>query len=156
MSGERSFQIANISQLETIDKLMHEAFTPYVKKIRSENTSGPYPWLAGAIENGDTHNCLIGDKIVGYISTEIEGDNLYIKGVGVSTDFQAQGIGSWLMQQIEQYAVKKNLQSLTLQTAEMMSDLLRFYKRHGYIETHRALPDHGDDTHLRVHFIKKL
>ncbi len=156
MSGERSFQIANISQLVTIDKLMHEAFTPYVKKIRPENTSGPYPWLAQAIENGDIHNCMIDEKIVGYISTEILGENLYIKGVGVAANFQGQGIGSWLLQQIEQYAVQNNLQSLTLQTAEMMEDLLRFYQRHGYVETHRALPDHGDDTHLRVHFIKKL
>ena len=156
MSGERLFQIANIGQLATIDKLMHEAFTPYVKKIRPENTSGPYPWLAQAIENGDIHNCMIDEKIVGYISTEILGENLYIKGVGVATDFQGQGIGSWLMQQIEQFAVKKNIQSLTLQTAEMMDDLLRFYIGHGYVETHRALPDHGEDAHLRVHFIKKL
>jgi hypothetical protein len=48
------------------------------------------------------------------------------------------------------------VKSVSLQTAEMMSDLLRLYSRHGYLETRRALPAHGDDRHLRVHMKKLL
>ncbi len=42
------------------------------------------------------------------------------------------------------------------QAAEMMSDLLRLYYHHGFLETRKALPTHGKDNHVRVYMMKQL
>ena len=57
---------------------------------------------------------------------------------------------------MEKLARENGVSSSTLHAAEVMDDLLRFYTRHGLIETHRALPHHGDDEILRVHMKKTL
>lgn len=156
MSDTPELRVADLDQYEAIYALMLEVFAPYVKKLREEATSGPYPILKSAIENGDVYVCLIGGEVVGVADTVIQGNNLLINQIGISRKIQNQGIGSWLLDQVEQVAVKKNMKSMSLQTAEMMEDLLQFYKRHGFVETHRALPDHGEDEHLRVHFTKLI
>jgi hypothetical protein len=51
---------------------------------------------------------------------------------------------------------RDQMKALSLQTAEMMSDLVRLYNRHGFLETRKALPEHGDDKHLRVQMKKVL
>ncbi|MDQ7070779.1 MAG: hypothetical protein Q9M48_08590 [Rhodobacterales bacterium] len=40
--------------------------------------------------------------------------------------------------------------------ATRIADLLRFYASLGFVETRRALPDHGEDRFLRVHMEKLL
>ena len=57
---------------------------------------------------------------------------------------------------VEQTARGDQVTALSLQTAEMMSDLLRLYRRHGFLLTRKALPTHGRDNHLRVHMLKRL
>lgn len=69
---------------------------------------------------------------------------------------QGEGIGSWLIKQIEAVAREKRLKSLSLETAEIISDLLRLYTRHGFKEVQRDLPEHGDDEYLRVHMSNLL
>jgi GNAT superfamily N-acetyltransferase len=142
------FATASPSQHEAINRLMLCAFTPYVQKLGGGPTAGPYPWLEAAISRGDVYVGLDATEIVGIIITSRRGDELVIDQLGVDPTRQGAGIGSWLLKQIEQTARQ-------LQTAEMMSDLLRLYSQHGFLETRRALPAHGDDKHLRVH-MKKL
>ena len=69
---------------------------------------------------------------------------------------QGEGIGSWLLEQLEIAAREDGVSTLSLQTAEIMDHLLRLYSRHGFVETRRALPHHGDDEYLRVYMMKQL
>ncbi len=149
------FATASPSQHEAINRLMLCAFTPYVQKLGGGPTAGPYPWLEAAISRGDVYVGLDETEIVGIVITSRRGDELVIDQLGVDPTRQGAGIGSWLLKQIEQTARHDQVKALSLQTAEMMSDLLRLYSQHGFLETRRALPAHGDDKHLRVH-MKKL
>ena len=76
--------------------------------------------------------------------------------VAVAPSQQGKGTGSLLLQHIEAEARKANVSSLCLDTAAIMIHLLRLYERHGFRETHRALPKHGLDQHLRVFMTKSL
>jgi len=150
------FATASPSQHEAINRLMLSAFASYVHKLGDGRTAGPYPWLEVAISRGDVYVGLDGTKIVGVVITSRRGDELVIDQLGVDPARQGAGIGSWLLTQIEQIARYDQMKALSLQTAEMMSDLLRLYSQHGFLETRRALPAHGDDKHLRVHMKKLL
>ena len=135
---------------------MQDAFTPYVQKLHNDANSGPYPWLEVAIHKGDVYVALENTRIVGAVTTTRKGDELCIDLLGVDPAGQGKGIGSWLMENIEQTARNEQIKVMSLHTAEMMADLLRFYARHGFRETRRALPTHGEDEHLRVHMEKRL
>ena len=150
------FATASPSQHEAIDRLMLCAFTPYVQKLGGRPTAGPYPWLEAAISRGDVYVGLDETEIIGVVVTSRQGDELVIEQLGVDPMRQGAGIGSWLLKQIEQAARQDQVKALSLYTAEIMSDLLRLYSRHGFLETRKALPAHGDDKHLRVHMKKLL
>ena len=150
------FATASLSQHTAIDRLMLSAFTPYVQKLGRGPTAGPYPWLEAAIIRGDVYVGLDETEIVGIIITSRRDDELVIEQLGVDPTRHGAGIGSWLLKQIEKTARRDQMKALSLQTAEMMSDLVRLYNRHGFLETRKALPEHGDDKHLRVHMKKVL
>jgi GNAT superfamily N-acetyltransferase len=151
-----SFTKASLSQQEAIERLMRDAFTPYVKKLGRGPIAGPSSWLEAAIGHGDIYVGLDETEIVGVVATSRRGDELVIAGLAVDPPRQGAGIGSWLLDQIEQTARSDQVKALSLQTPEMMPDLLRFYYRHGFLETRKALPTHGKDNHLRVHMMKQL
>ncbi len=153
---ELVFAQALPSQRGAINRLMLAAFTPYVMKLGRGPESGPYPWLDAAIESGNAHVALHGSEIVGLVTTTRRGDELVIDQLGVAPARQGDGIGGWLLGQIEQTARRDGAKALSLQTAEIMPDLLRLYARHGFEETRRELPDHGDDDYLRVHMTKVI
>ena len=150
------FAKASLSQRAAIDRLMRDAFTPYVEKLGRGSTAGPYPWLEAATGHGDVYVGLDEAEVVGVVATSRRGDELVIVQLGVDPSRQGAGIGSWLLDQIDQTARGEQVTALSLQTAEMMSDLVRLYRRHGFLLTRKALPTHGRDNHLRVHMLKRL
>ncbi len=155
-NSEYRFARASLFQHKAIDRLMLDAFTPYVKALGGGPTAGPYPWLEAAIGCGDVYVGLDETDIVGFVATFRRNDELVIRQLGVAPSRQGEGIGSWLLEQIEETARREQVKVLSLETAEMMSGLLRLYARHGFRETRKALPAHGNDEHLRVHMIKRL
>ena len=150
------FSKAVPSQHDEIYDLMLAAFTPYVQQIDEQNTAGPYPWLNVAIKGGNVYVGMDGHSIVGFICTVRDHNHLIIDQLGVNPARQGQGVGSWLIGELEQVAIGDGVTALVLQTAEMMDHLLRLYARHGFVETSRMLPEHGDDTFKRVHMRKQL
>ena len=158
MGSKPEFRFAQAlpSQHEEVDRLMRDAFTPYVKSLGREATAGPYPWLEEFIRSGDVYVGLDETEIIGVVSTIRRNDELVIRQIGVAPARQGKGIGSWLLEQIEQTARRQRVKVLSLVTAELMSGLLRLYARHGFWITRKALPEHGEDKHLRVHMIKRL
>ena len=150
------FQQAAVSQHKQIFELMQAAFTPYVQKLGGKTVAGPYPWLKAAIQTGDVFVALEQNQIVGFVTTHHENEVFTIDQLGVNPSQQGKGIGSWLLNCIENVARGKQARLMKLNTAEMMENLIRLYRRHGFSETCKALPAHGGDEHMRVHMEKRL
>lgn len=64
-------------------------------------------------------------------------DALYIDTVAVNPAYQKTGLGQRLMTFAEQQAREAGLHRLTLVTNEKMIENQHYYKRLGYVETHR-------------------
>ncbi len=155
-SPELEFSLASLSQHGSINRLLLEAFTPYVKALDKKMASGPYPWIEDSINSGDIFVGLIGNQVVGVVVISRLDKELIIDQIGVASAWQNQGIGSWLLEHIEQVARRENMAKISLNTAKIMTGLLRLYHRHGYRIIRMALPTHGDDEHLRIHMTKLL
>ena len=78
------------------------------------------------------------DTTVGGILGEIHWGWLYVKGLWVSDSVRSKGLGSKLLQKLEDYAFSKGITNYRLETTSFQA--LEFYKKQGY-ELFGELPD---------------
>jgi len=71
------------------------------------------------------------NNTVGGILGEINWGWLYIQGLWVSDSFRSKGLGSKLVQKLEEYAFLKGITNYRLETTSFQS--LEFYKKQGYV-----------------------
>lgn len=77
-----------------------------------------------------------------------------IEQLAVRPGNQGRGIGSALIEWIERDAKSAGVRALELDTAEIMTDLLRLYGRYDFEVDRKDSPKHGRDSYLRV-FMRK-
>jgi len=155
VSSNRLFVAAVPNQIDRIECLMRAAFDPYVELLGRKLTPDSYRWLETAIDNNDVYVALEDSTIIGVIALTRERQNLVIDQIAVHPKQQNIGIGQFLLENVEYLAYKEEQRSISLDTALMMKDLLRFYHRNGFKEVSRALPKHGKDPYMRV-YLKKI
>jgi GNAT superfamily N-acetyltransferase len=158
-----TFRTAMLSDRDEGGRVWREAFTPFARALGRELPADDSPEYAAGLaraeaelERGDVYVAVDTDKIVGIARTERKENGLYIYELAVAPSRQGTGIGSWLLQRIEEVARSIGAHSLSLETPEMMEHLVRLYLRHGFEIVERAPPDHGLDAHIRVHMVKPL
>jgi len=155
VSSSRLFVAGTLNQLDRIECLMRAAFDPYVQLLGRKLSPDAYKWLEAAIENNDLYVAMEDSTIFGVIALTRDGQDLVIDQIAVHPKQQNAGIGQFLLEKVECLAYEHGQRSISLDTALMMNDLLRFYHRNGFKEVNRALPKHGKDPHIRV-YLKKL
>ena len=151
-----TFRMATPSERDQVERILRSAFTPYIRNLGREITPHHYVFLAAAIERGDVFLALDGEEMVGVAATERRGDGIYIDRLGVAPTRQGTGLGSFLLEQIEEVARSSGLKGLSLETAEMAEGNIRLYRRHGFEIERRGPPSHGMDAHVRVFMVKLL
>jgi ribosomal protein S18 acetylase RimI-like enzyme len=151
-----TFRKAVPSEHDDARRVLWTAFTPYVRNLGREITAHHYTFLAAAIARGDVYLALDGEEIVGVAATERRGSGIYIDRLGVAPTRQSSGLGSFLLEQVEEIARASDLKELSLETAEMAEGNVRLYRRHGFEIVRRGPPSHGRDAHTRVFMVKPL
>ncbi|MDP2373261.1 GNAT family N-acetyltransferase [Reyranella sp.] len=151
-----TFRKAVPSERDEAQRILWMAFTPYVRDLGREITAHHYTFLAAAIERGDVYFALEDGEIVGVAATERRGDGIYIDRLGVAPARQGTGLGSFLLERVEEIARSSGLKELSLETAEMAEGNVRLYRRHGFEIVRRGPPSHGMDAHTRVFMVKPL
>ena len=151
-----TFRKAVPSEHDDARRVLWTAFTPYVRNLGREITAHHYAVLAAAIARGDVYLALDGEEIVGVAATERRGSGIYIDRLGVAPTRQSSGLGSFLLERVEEIARASGLKELSLETAEMAEGNVRLYRRHGFEIVRRGPPSHGMDAHVRVFMVKPL
>jgi ribosomal protein S18 acetylase RimI-like enzyme len=151
-----TFRTAVPSEHDDARRVLWTAFTPYVRNLGREITAHHYTFLAAAIARGDVYLALDGEEIVGVAATERRDSGIYIDRLGVAPARQSSGLGSFLLEQVEEIARASGLKELSLETAEMAEGNVRLYRRHGFEIVRRGPPSHGRDAHTRVFMVKPL
>jgi len=151
-----TFRKAVPSEREDAQRILWTAFTSYVRDLGREITADHYIYLAAAIDRGDVYIAVDGEEMVGVAATERRDGGIYIDRLGVAPSRQGTGLGSFMLERIEEIARASNLKGLSLETAEMAEGNIRLYRRHGFEIVRRGPPSHGKDAHTRVFMVKPL
>lgn len=157
------FRTAMLSEGKEVERVIRAAFTPYVRALGREiPAAGSAEFAEGwerfvaELERGDVYVALDGERIVGAARTKPQEKDLYINQIAVDPAQQGSGVGSWLLQRIDEVARARGLGGLSLETAEMAVANIRLYQRHGFEIVRRGPPDHGLDPHPRVYMVKSF
>jgi ribosomal protein S18 acetylase RimI-like enzyme len=151
-----TFRTAVPSEHDDVRRVLWTAFTPYVRDLGREITADHYIFLAAAIARGDVYLALDGEEMVGVAATERRDGGIYIDRLGVAPTSQGSGVGSFLLERVEEIARSGGLKQLSLETAEMAEGNIRLYRRFGFEIVRRGPPSHGKDAHTRVFMVKPL
>ncbi|SKA37941.1 Ribosomal protein S18 acetylase RimI [Enhydrobacter aerosaccus] len=156
-----TFRTATLAEIDEVWRVVLTAFTPYIHALGRDwpaEDSAAYAeeWARGEAEigRGDVFVAVEGERIVGVARTRPREKDLYIHQLAVDPSRQGTGVGSWLLQRIDELARARGLDGLSLETAEMAVANIRLYERHGFAIVSRGLPEHGLDAHTRVHMVK--
>lgn len=140
---------ATVDDISAIERIVRDAYSPYIQRIGA--TPGPmlddYP---ARIAQGLVHVLLASGDIQALLVLIPEPDCLLLDNIAVSPGAQGKGYGRHLLRFAEDEARRRGLAAIRLYTQEKMTENIGIYRRHGYVETHRA-----EEIGLKRVFMKK-
>lgn len=90
------------------------------------------------------------DKIIGSVLLVEKEHLLYVGMLTVSPELQNAGIGKKMLAEAEIHAKTLGLSTLSLTVVSVRSELIAWYKRHGYVETGEREPFPSSDIHINI------
>jgi GNAT superfamily N-acetyltransferase len=96
---------------------------------------------------------LIGPRIVGAVRARLDGELLLVGRLAIAPDQQGNGIGSRLLEAVEERGREAGASEAELFTGSLSEANLRLYEREGYAESQRVA---GDDGIEQVFLRKRL
>jgi len=119
----------DISNLQEIVSLNHQIFDkmyekdPYTLEEYKDRLKNKSPFILVAKLNG---------KIIGNAISYKQDGSWYNWIMGVAEEYRGQGIGTQLLEQREQYAIKKGYKSITAKVYGVSQAMQQLYKSRGY------------------------
>lgn len=88
--------------------------------------------------------------IIGCVLLVEKEQQLYLGMLTVSPELQNSGIGKRLLQQAEVHAQALGLPKIVMTVISMRTELIDWYKRHGYVDTGDREPFPVSDIHIPI------
>ncbi|MBC2656414.1 GNAT family N-acetyltransferase [Pseudomonas sp. MSSRFD41] len=124
--------------LAAIERIAKNAYAPYIARLGRE----PAPML-------EDYSCLVlarqvwvleeQDAIAGFVVLLDAQEALLLDNLAVSPGAQGRGHGRQLLAFAERQALAAGHSCVRLYTNQAMTENIALYRRHGYVETHRAV-----------------
>jgi ribosomal protein S18 acetylase RimI-like enzyme len=90
------------------------------------------------------------EQIIGSVLLVVKEHQLYVGMLTVSPELQNSGIGKKMLAEAENHAKSLGLSSLSMTVVSVRSELIAWYKRHGYVETGEREPFPSSDIHINI------
>lgn len=84
-------------------------------------------------------------KIIGCVNLQQHSAKLYLGMFSVKPQLQGGGIGKQLLQAAEEYALHVNCKVIYMSVISVRTELINWYKRHGYVYTGERKPFVADE-----------
>ena len=121
---ELAYESGKFSRFNLDPKFNHNKFIELYKK-----------WVDNAMNNSFADDLIVykeSDKILGFVTYQISGDEATIGLIAVNPDFQGKGIGSKLLNHVEQHLFNKKIKKLYIPTQKSNKTACDFYSKLGY------------------------
>jgi ribosomal protein S18 acetylase RimI-like enzyme len=92
------------------------------------------------------------EEIIGTMNLQHHGDRLYLGMLSISPGLQGKGSGKKLLKAAEEYARYQQMKSIYMTVITHRTELIDWYKRHGYVDTGERKPfpeDPATGKHLQ-------
>jgi ribosomal protein S18 acetylase RimI-like enzyme len=123
-------------QIESLVRLVEPGFPP-AWRLNKTN-------LYRAVESSSIKlAAMVNQRAVGYILAQYEDDSIHVARLAIAPEFQQQGIGSILMNELEQIGKNLNGSEYTLNTYSGNTSAIQFYEKLGFIITNQSFPVYG-------------
>jgi ribosomal protein S18 acetylase RimI-like enzyme len=90
------------------------------------------------------------DKIIGSVLLVEKEHQLYVGMLTVSPELQNSGIGKKILAEAEVHAKTLGLSTLSMTVVSVRSELIAWYKRHGYVDTGEREAFPSSDIHINI------
>lgn len=121
----RSITADDIKDLLKVERDVYAGELPWTRSVFLSEIYSPIPHL---------YLCILSeDKMVGFIGSRVIGNDTHITNIAVASEFQEKGIGSFLIEEIEQFAVENRSETLSLEVRISNRDAQRMYRRLGFV-----------------------
>ncbi|WP_319569273.1 GNAT family N-acetyltransferase [Cohaesibacter marisflavi] len=150
------FALAKSSQLSEIRALFIKSMAPIGERMGVGQPANAFSNLRDFYQCGNLYVLEEQGTVLAAAALHEARNGLYVDYLAVHPDCQNEGLGKRMLTELEVLTESRELSHLRLHTPEVMDELRSFYARRGFAETHRALPSHGRDQLLRVHFRKAI
>jgi len=154
MSDQLIIRRATVEDAPYIFTIIQKAFKEYSKitgQTNLEALAETVEDIAEAIQTKIVFVAVINGNIVGTVRLSINGDEAYLSRFAVDSGNQNNGIGKYLINEVDAYLKKMNVKKVTLHTSSKHDVLMRFYYGVGFyaeaIETDRG--------YLRARMVKE-
>ncbi len=156
MGDSPSLRLLRPQETAAAEVVLKAAFEPLVRQLGRTHDPETYRQLPDAVTDARVYGALIEGNIVGVAIVSRSDTAWKVDELAVAPDRHGNSLGTQLLQFVETEARAAGASALSLHTPLIMDHLVHFYERRGFRESHRALPEHGLDSHLRVHMNKSL
>ena len=119
----------------SIASVLHASFVEYEASYTREAfvaTTSTSEQIEQRMSEGPVWVALRDDAIVGTISADPKIEGVYIRGMGILPTARGQGIGTLLLEQVEEFACKHNYERLFLSTTPFLTRAIRLYEQFGF------------------------
>ncbi len=135
---------ANEKDLVSVLKLEKELFLEDAwteQMFIDEMNQNPYAYL---------YVYEIDGEIVGYFDLLIAYENAEIANIGVSKQYQHRGIGTQMMEFIDQLVIKSDCENFTLEVRMSNENAIQLYKKFGFniVSSRKNYYADGEDAYL--------
>jgi ribosomal protein S18 acetylase RimI-like enzyme len=94
--------------------------------------------------------CMWENSLVGCVELVINGAEMYVGMLTAKPDLQGSGIGKTLLHAAEDEARAKKCEKITMTVISVRTELIAWYERHGYVNTHERKPFPKNDPRFGV------
>ena len=138
-----SISIASVGDLAAITALLNRAYRGESSK---EGWTHEEHLIDGEVRTNEEtlqqliqqENCILlkytneEQTIIGCVNLQQHADRIYLGMLSVSPKLQGGGVGKRLLKAAEEYALQFNCRAIYMTVISVRSELIDWYKRHGY------------------------
>lgn len=132
-----------------------EKFDDFIKRVFDEQYEVCFgPDMLEKLETRDYYLTREEDgRLIALLHGQQVLENIHIKALVVDKEYQKQGLGASLLEELEEKAAEAGVTSITLSTKSYQAK--DFYLKQGY-EIYASLADVPQNGITKYHFIKRL
>lgn len=126
---------ATPEDVQAIEMVLRQAFAEYEALYTPEAlsaTTPPASLLGQRLAEGPTWVVTQDAAIVGTVSAVLKDTGVYVRSMAILPTQRGQGLGRWLLQEVEAFARAHNAARLFLSTTPFLARAIRLYEQFGF------------------------